>query len=816
MVMKTTLMTAVLLLLSGWPWPSGAAAADDSRLARRGDAGWTLSGPADATAGVEITALAAGSAAAESGLQVGDRLLSIDGQALDSREARARHLSRLPADRAVTLRLRRQDRELQRTLRARPAGVVQHPGRRLEMGSLRTAAGHRVRTWLTLPEGSAQAQPAVLLVKWLSCGASELNSPEPDGIDQLLIRLIRELPLAVLRVDPPGQGDSEGPACIDADFEAELAVYRAAFQALLRDPRIDSSRIYILGLSNGGAVAPLVDPQGQARGYMVSGGWLRSWYQHMLELEERRLALSGKAPAEIGQLWPRFAAFHYHYLYERLTPAAVAARYPSLAGLWYEQPNSQYGRPAAFYHQLQALNLREAWSRVAVPTLAVYGEHDWIMSRADHEEIVQLVNARRPGNGQLLAVPKMSHGFELHDSPQQAFDGAAGRFAEPAWAAIRDWLGERIRLDGSPAAAGNGLLDRARSAQMAGNATQARELAGQALQQALAAQDRNGEAAARLRLASIGIGSRDLDATVREAGLALAIYQAAGDAVAAARAVNLRAVALDERGRRPEALQGYRRYLDTMLRHGSPEQIAWAQHNLAYFLWQKGELRAAEPLMREGLAYFQATGAADGRSALGRGLAAILRSAGDDAGADQQSALALAAAREAGSDEGLLMAYDKRISALVLAGRVGEAAPLLAEGEARAAQGWSRGHGDFGLGRLRYYLAAGDLDSARRLATELLARFEAEDYRLNLAHSLVLSAQVERLSGQAAAAEAAARRALEIATALDTAEPALQARLLLAALAESRGAAGAAAEERRALAAQAAQLGLAVRLPGLA
>ena len=39
-----------------------------------------------------------------------------------------------------------------------------------------------------------------------------------------------------------------------------------------------------------------------------------------------------------------------------------------------------YGRPLAFYEQLQKLNLAAAWSRVKVPALILHGQFDWIMT----------------------------------------------------------------------------------------------------------------------------------------------------------------------------------------------------------------------------------------------------------------------------------------------------------------------------------------------------------------------------------------------------------------------------------------------------
>src|SRR5439155_1198397 len=83
--------------------------------------------------------------------------------------------------------------------------------------------------------------------------------------------------------------------CGETDFDSELAGYRAAFRALKKYDFIDTKRIYMLGISNGGGFAPLVpesDPeQAQVRGYISMGGWVKTWFEHMLEIERRRFAL---------------------------------------------------------------------------------------------------------------------------------------------------------------------------------------------------------------------------------------------------------------------------------------------------------------------------------------------------------------------------------------------------------------------------------------------------------------------------------------------------------------------------------------------
>ena len=57
--------------------------------------------------------------------------------------------------------------------------------------------------------------------------------------------------------------------------------------------------------------------------------------------------------------------------------------HPQVSELWPEGKDHDhlYGRPLAFYEQLQDLNLAATWSGVKVPTLVLHGQFDWIMSR---------------------------------------------------------------------------------------------------------------------------------------------------------------------------------------------------------------------------------------------------------------------------------------------------------------------------------------------------------------------------------------------------------------------------------------------------
>lgn len=135
-----------------------------------------------------------------------------------------------------------------------------------------------------------------------------------------------------MRMDKAGVGDSEGD-CGATDFIAELAAYRQAFRRLKSYAFVDPDRIFIFGISNGRGFAPLVAEAAPVRGYVVDGGWIKTWYEHMLEIERRRLTLAGHGAPELNTLMKRIEVFYSGYLLDRLPPKEILARRPELAGL---------------------------------------------------------------------------------------------------------------------------------------------------------------------------------------------------------------------------------------------------------------------------------------------------------------------------------------------------------------------------------------------------------------------------------------------------------------------------------------------------
>lgn len=273
--------------------------------------------------------------------------------------------------------------------------------------------GEKLRTFITRPRAAQGKVPAIFFVGWLSCDTMEYpDANTMDGFGQVLRQLIDRSGYATVRMNKPGVGESQGD-CSKADFRSEMEGFQAAFAALSKYDFIDRDRVIVVGLSNGGGFSPMVTGGQPVRGFISAGSWGRTWYEHMIELERRRLAQEGKAPAEVNRSVKAFVDFYNLYLMKGMTPGEVIAQHPEWKDLWYDAPDGQYGRPAAFYQQLQALNLGETWQKIDAPVLVIRGGADDIMSQADAEAIVQIVNQAHPGHARYLQIDNMTHGFTV-------------------------------------------------------------------------------------------------------------------------------------------------------------------------------------------------------------------------------------------------------------------------------------------------------------------------------------------------------------------------------------------------------------------
>jgi pimeloyl-ACP methyl ester carboxylesterase len=429
-----------------WVLGFSSAAADDV-LPRRGFLGCNIdpSRPGPVPKTFLISSVAPGGLAATMDIQVGDDLVYIEKHLVTSRaELRAIAESLRPGQR-VTIDISRagQSRLLTGLLPEVPR--ESYPDTDVIYGSVTGLKGEKLRTIMTRPKNATGKLPVIFVAGWLSCDSVEAPNDTTDATS-LVLRALAQLPgFCTVRVDKQGVGDSEG-VCAETDFDSELAGYRAAFRSLGQQEFIDTEQVYLLGLSNGGGFAPLIPEteaeQARVRGFVSVGGWVKTWLEHMFEIERRRFTLSGKSPGEVNDRMKAAATLYPEWLIKGRTIEEIVRERAPVADIWPENGDRAhlYGRPLAFYQQLQKLNLAAAWSRVKVPTLVLHGQYDWIMSRSDAEMIAQYVNANVAGAARFIELPATGHTFQHYLSMEDAFAGKEAPFDPTTAQVVVDWF----------------------------------------------------------------------------------------------------------------------------------------------------------------------------------------------------------------------------------------------------------------------------------------------------------------------------------------------------------------------------------------
>jgi pimeloyl-ACP methyl ester carboxylesterase len=411
------------------------AAADDRRRAG-----------ADQDQGVAVREVFPDSSAAAAGFRAGDILLAVGGRKVSQPAQFVAAIAERKAGETLTVEFARDGKrsEKELTLKGRP---IERSDAYDVIYSSVPSKGGRMRTILTRPRSGGK-HPALFLIQGLG-GFSVEFAPGAFPAYKALIDDFARRGYVTLRVDKPGQGDSEGGPTRDVDFETELDAYRQGLKALKRLDFVDAENVFIVGHSMGGIMGPLLAADDPVKGIAAYGTVAKTWQECMLENNRRQMALAGQAASEIDRRLREEEAIEHHLYAEGKTPEEIAAAHPELRGRLDESlAEGKYyaGRHYAFFRQLAGKNLAEAWEKFDGHALAVWGKSDFVTSGDDHALIARIVNHAHPGRGTYLALDGIDHGFYGASSPEESF-GRSGQPGEPHPGfldALRGWVAKRV------------------------------------------------------------------------------------------------------------------------------------------------------------------------------------------------------------------------------------------------------------------------------------------------------------------------------------------------------------------------------------
>jgi pimeloyl-ACP methyl ester carboxylesterase len=401
----------------------------------------------DEKLGVLVRAVFAGTAAEEAGLKPGDVITAVDGTPITGPSGYVAKLGRRKAGEKATVRFVRAAKPQTKdvTLKARPreTGTDAYEVR---YGSVESRGG-RLRTILTRPKDSGR-HPALFVIQGLG-GFSVENAPGSPKLYAPIIDEFARRGFVTLRVEKPGQGDSEGGPTQDVDFETELDGYRQALKALVADGSVDRDRVIIFGHSMGGVMGPLLAAETPVKGLAVYGTVVKTWYEYLLENTRRQMVLGGASASDVDEALRKDAAIHCAVLIEGISPQEVASAHPGLRdriGELFTDGRYYGGRHFIFFKQLAAWNLPAAWEKFGGDALALWGKSEFVSTEADHALIAAIVNKAHPGHGTFLAMEGIDHGFNRAASVEDSFKnlGKPGEFNPAIVTTLIDWASKVV------------------------------------------------------------------------------------------------------------------------------------------------------------------------------------------------------------------------------------------------------------------------------------------------------------------------------------------------------------------------------------
>jgi dienelactone hydrolase len=249
---------------------------------------------------------------------------------------------------------------------------------------------------LTLPVGDGPF-PAVVLVH----GSGPQDRDATIGPNKPLRDLAQGLAtrgVAVLRYVKRSQAHAQRMAPLTTITVQDESIddVLAAVALLRQSPRIDATRIYVLGHSMGGMLVPRIAAADTAlAGAIVMAGSVRSIEQAIVEQTRYLLIADGDlTDADRDQLMQ----------VEQLA-AQVRALGPSDA----ESGRMLGGAPASYWLDLRGYDPPRAASRLALPFLVLQGERDYQVTMADFSRWRAALESR--ANVALRSYPALNHLF---------------------------------------------------------------------------------------------------------------------------------------------------------------------------------------------------------------------------------------------------------------------------------------------------------------------------------------------------------------------------------------------------------------------
>lgn len=415
-------------------------------LGRRAFLGASVSSPSIDRPGAVILSIEQGSPLEDAGLLQGDRILKVNNTLAASDEIWTDISYGLRAEQPTQFLIKRGEEILNPTVELKPWPKEKHAAIDTYYEEVTNDFGLTQRIIITKPQKRGK-QPALLLIGGLSCSSIELHPTRTNNWQKVIRDLVEKTGMVMMRIEKPGVGDSDGN-CAEADFLTDLSGYHAAIRKLKSKDYVDTTNIIIYGSSMGSALAPYLANKHGLAGVISDGTFFKTWFEHMLEIERRIRQMSGDSESVIVEkLNNFFIPLYYKMMIEKKSYQEAINEYPALVAYNYHSPEHMYGRPMAYYQQLQNFDLAGGWENLKVPLRIMRGTNDWIMSAYDNQMIMDLLDRNGHEDHVLYEQEGMDHWNTIHKRSDDSFLGKPGAWDDDISERLVLWVRELAGLE---------------------------------------------------------------------------------------------------------------------------------------------------------------------------------------------------------------------------------------------------------------------------------------------------------------------------------------------------------------------------------
>ena len=281
-----------------------------------------------------------------------------------------------------------------------------------------------IRIIINKPKLQQEKFKTILFIPGYMCYSLDNLGKHPYG---QVVQKLSERGYCVVRVEKLAMGDCMNtPDCFDVGYFTELEGFEAGFQKMLEYDFVDKDNIFVFGHSLGGYEAPMVDKNRIAKGVIVCGTGLKTWYEYILDMYRFQNPIAGVDYIANEKIVTDLTKVLYEYLIMKKHPKDIVVsddvKEEMKENMEYTGGDQVWSRNYRFWQELQDLNMPEVWKSVKANVLVIRGEGDFeAFSNKDHEDIVKIVNAYNPGKGKFLLIPNMDHGFATAKDPEESF-----------------------------------------------------------------------------------------------------------------------------------------------------------------------------------------------------------------------------------------------------------------------------------------------------------------------------------------------------------------------------------------------------------